>query len=442
MKTTLTVLVMMSLAADQYIGRLRPGLVPTRLPIVYVKLTSLTPDERQHLPQPVSDGDRAFGGKLNWAFPRKDGSVRRPGEGIRVVLIETASGNRFLYCDANGDDALTAEERFVFEHPAANGTGELEAVVGLETTTGTYRRYPFIAGIVTQAGAAAGSGEERTLSVTVRTVAEALVNIRGRQTLVQFGVDPLEGIVKPRDTWLGIDGNGDGKVDPASGSSECAMASDEDVVFRAGNRYVSVKSVDNSTGKVVLVERRASDYIRIEMRPGAVVPDFSFTDFVGAHRSLSQFRGKYVLLDFWGTWCGPCVAEIPHLKTAYESFRARGLEIIGIDGELPDTTPEQRAKGLEKARKFVADKGMTWTNATTESVRDLYQARFRVTSWPTILLLDPHLRIVSAGGKEMPLRGEELLKTLEKVLPASGPPAYLRGDDREPEASCATTPRR
>jgi len=120
--TSLSVLCATSLstAADQYIGRLRPELVPTRLPIVYVKLKALTPDERQHLPQPVSDGDRAFGEKLDCAFPKKDGSVRRPGEGIRVALIEPASGNRFPYCDANGDDALTAEERFVFEHPAPN----------------------------------------------------------------------------------------------------------------------------------------------------------------------------------------------------------------------------------------------------------------------------------------------------------------------------------
>jgi len=161
-------------------------------------------------------------------------------------------------------------------------------------------------------------------------------------------------------------------------------------------------------------QRALPSYVELGGKPGAAVPDFSFTDLSGAHRRLSQFRGKYVLLDFWGTWCGPCVAEIPHLKTAYESFRARGLEIIGIDCEQPDATPEQRAKGLERARKFVTDNGVTWPQATTESVRDLCQARFRVTAWPTILLLDPRLRIVSAGGKEMPLRSEEPLKTLEK----------------------------
>ncbi len=64
------------------------------------------------------------------------------------------------------------------------------------------------------------------------------------------------------------------------------------------------------------------------------IPDFSFTDFKGTPRKLSDFRGKYVLLDFWGTWCGPCLKEMPRLKEVYDKFRARNFEVIGMDNEV------------------------------------------------------------------------------------------------------------
>lgn len=66
---------------------------------------------------------------------------------------------------------------------------------------------------------------------------------------------------------------------------------------------------------------------RGDLRPA---PDFSLTDLSGAKLSLSAYRGKVVLLDFWATWCGPCKTDIPHFMEMQSRYGDRGLQVIGI----------------------------------------------------------------------------------------------------------------
>ena len=77
--------------------------------------------------------------------------------------------------------------------------------------------------------------------------------------------------------------------------------------------------------------------------------EFTFTDFKGATRKFSEFRGKYVLLDFWATWCKPCLADIPHLKELYDKNKVR----VQLDRDLGDDA--QRALAAHhQARQVVA----------------------------------------------------------------------------------------
>ena len=143
------------------------------------------------------------------------------------------------------------------------------------------------------------------------------------------------------------------------------------------------------------------------MRPGAEVPDFRFVDFNGNSRALADFRGKYLLLDFWGSWCPPCRAEIPHAKDAYARFRSRGFEILGMDYEQGAT--------VDEVRSYLTANGVGWTFARPDSVRDLIVDRFRVNSFPTVMLLDPDGRVVQTPRGA--LRGKALAATLDRILP-------------------------
>ena len=180
-------------------------------------------------------------------------------------------------------------------------------------------------------------------------------------------------------------------------------------MFRLGSRYVSFESADRASGVFTLRAHPRADYARIELVVGQQMTDFRFRDFEGHERRLSDFRGKFLLLDFWGTWCGPCVRAIPDLKAAYEKFRERGFEILGVD----------HRDEFEEVRAFVAEREMDWPEVRPEDGDSLVRERFRIIAYPTYVLLDPEGTIVFVGHA---LQGA-LLQTLEEVLP----PAQARG---------------
>ena len=85
---------------------------------------------------------------------------------------------------------------------------------------------------------------------------------------------------------------------------------------------------------------------------GRAVADFRLTDTASKAFHLAEYRGRYLLLDFWPSWCGPCVAEFANIKSTVEKYANQPLSIIGINLDTE--------KQLEPARKIVADKGLTW----------------------------------------------------------------------------------
>jgi thiol-disulfide isomerase/thioredoxin len=238
---------------------------------------------------------------------------------------------------------------------------------------------------------------------------EGRVPIDGKQVLVRILAASNPQSIDPRNASIEMDVNGDGRIDP-TGNGESQDAKGEDAIFRIGERYVSVRSVDLATGRMVLESRPASAYQGVDLTPGSVVPDFSFVDLEGKPHKLSDWRGRYVLLDFWATWCAPCIAEFPNLKKAHTQYHPRGFEIVGVLYHDDD----------DKARKFLAqsDHQLPWLHATAQSTQEVVDKRLRIQSVPATVLLDPQGRVVSAGGlKQPPLRGEKLAETLAKLFP-------------------------
>jgi thiol-disulfide isomerase/thioredoxin len=377
--------------AIKFVGTLDRDLVPTETLGMEKAMTVATDAERKALPDAPAAADQVFIGSVRvWT-----------SAGLRLAFVRPASGAAYLYADTNANGVFEKSERHVLEPFRDSEDPDVEGVVVLQhpLSAGVFTAYPVRLAIIK--GKTADS--VRPASSMGMVFAQGTVNIDGRQVAVTYLFDRDTGTVDPNDGWLGMDCNGDGKIDRNPTSPEYRFAKHEIVVFKVGDRYVSTESVDVRTGRIVLRAHPANAYTSVELQLGKEITDCPFTDFEGRPRNISEFRGKYVLLDFWATWCAPCVAEIPFLKAAYDKFKDRNFAIVGIDAD-EDPAP---------ARTLVAERGVGWPQATLASTKD----RLSVYAYPTAILLDPSGTIVSMGEKGE-LRGKNLEITLERLLPA------------------------
>lgn len=140
---------------------------------------------------------------------------------------------------------------------------------------------------------------------------------------------------------------------------------------------------------------------------GADLVDITLKDGNGTEISVSELckSGKWVLVDFWATWCGPCRGEIPHLVEAYAEFAPKGLEIYGISFDR---------KGDEaKWQKFIADNNMSWVNVWGTGDDGSWAAgeAYNVSSIPTNFLFSPEGKLVAKN-----LRGDDVKVILSEHI--------------------------
>ena len=152
--------------------------------------------------------------------------------------------------------------------------------------------------------------------------------------------------------------------------------------------------------------------------PGSMAKNFSATDINGKPLSLSNFKGKYVLVDFWASWCVPCRKGNPHLKDLYAQYKDKGFEVIGVSDDGRD--PGAWKKAVEKdglpwrhvlrGLKYDAVKGYDKTNEISEL--------FGIHSLPTQILIDPSGKIIARygeGASEHAALDKELAKAFKDV---------------------------
>jgi peroxiredoxin len=137
---------------------------------------------------------------------------------------------------------------------------------------------------------------------------------------------------------------------------------------------------------------------------GATAPEFAEADTAGKMVSLSSFRGKYVLLDFWASWCGPCREENPNVVKAYARYKDKNFTIVGISSDRPGAKKDW----LNAIHKD----GLTWTQLsdlqyTKNKVANLYA----VKGIPQNFLIDPNGKIIAKN-----LRGDDLNDKLAELF--------------------------
>jgi peroxiredoxin len=137
---------------------------------------------------------------------------------------------------------------------------------------------------------------------------------------------------------------------------------------------------------------------------GAQAPDFTQATPDGKSVSLADYRGKYVLVDFWASWCGPCRQESPNIMKVYNEYKGRNFDILGVSLDDEKT----RTKWL----KAIQDDGLAWTQVSDlHGWKNEVATRYGVQSVPQNFLIDPTGKIVATN-----LHGDELRTTLAQYI--------------------------
>ena len=137
---------------------------------------------------------------------------------------------------------------------------------------------------------------------------------------------------------------------------------------------------------------------------GAIAPDFSMTDTAGKIISLNDFRGKYVLVDFWASWCGPCRAENPNVVEQYNAYKNKGFTIVGVSLD--------NVSGKDAWLKAIHNDHLAWTELSAlKGWKNEAAKLYSVSAIPQNFLVDPNGKIVAKN-----VRGEDLQKILAEIF--------------------------
>ena len=169
-----------------------------------------------------------------------------------------------------------------------------------------------------------------------------------------------------------------------------------------------VKMVDSQNNQMITYFNQAYENNKA-MAKGTISPKFvDYVDYKGGKKSLDSFKGKFVYIDVWATWCGPCIQQIPYLKSLEKEYHGKNIEFISI------STDEHRRSGgsWEAAEKKWKDfvKAKQLSGVQLWAGKDIsFQQEYQINSIPRFILIDPQGKIVNS---DAPRPSEPRLKEL------------------------------
>ncbi|HLV23793.1 MAG TPA: thioredoxin-like domain-containing protein [Moheibacter sp.] len=140
---------------------------------------------------------------------------------------------------------------------------------------------------------------------------------------------------------------------------------------------------------------------------GVISPNFKMKDWLGKERELKDFKGKYVLLDFWASWCKPCLEDFPHLKSLYSEYHEKGFEIIQISQD----------KDMNKWKSAIENYQINnWIHFSSHFNQSNVEGKFFVGAIPVKILIGPDGKILQRWRGGGPPNQQNLTQTLEDIF--------------------------
>lgn len=280
-------------------------------------------------------------------------------------------------------ETITITHRQTFSNATVSGTKAMQEYRHVNAVYSSYKKK--IAILEQQQAAAAGMGNNNAAAAYLRQL-EAARNEQLEKAYVRFiRQHPSSPVAiyafKRYDKALG--GKNDEKVRALYGQLPAGVAANPEV--KAVIDHMSTRAA----------------FANVEI--GKEAPDFEQPDTAGNMVKLSGFRGKYVLLDFWASWCGPCRADNPNIVKAWQQYHSKGFDILSVSLDQP---------GAKDAwLKAIRKDHLTWTHVSdlqywNNSAVKLYG----IQGIPQNFLIDPSGKIIARS-----LRGDALSDELKKI---------------------------